>query len=229
VSRRLGLAALLVFVLLVAGCGESTHHRGHLPPVAGAQTLTSRFAGIPQHGATLGNPHAPVTMVEFIDLQCPFCSRFDRLVLPTVLDRYVRTGKVKIEARTVALLGPDSGRGAAAAHAAARQNRFWSFADLVYRNQGRENSGYFTDAYVRWIARAVPGLDVRRMLAERRLPAVRNAILDDARTARAAQIPGTPWFRVGPSHGVLEPLLLQAIEPNHFVYQLNALLAKTKT
>ena len=93
-------------------------------------------------------------MVEFVDLQCPFCAEYTRDALPTIVKRYVRTGKLKLELRPVAILGPDSatarGRGRGSR---AQQNRIWQFADLWYLNQGRENSGYVDDAFLRRIAR----------------------------------------------------------------------------
>src|SRR5205823_5256779 len=105
---------------------------------------SSVFAGIPQPGPALGSPHAPYTLVEFVDLQCPFSARFDREVLPAVIRRFVRTGLLRLELRTVAFLGPDSAPLAAATTAAGMQDHMWQFADRVFRDQGRENSGYAT-------------------------------------------------------------------------------------
>ena len=89
--------------------------------INGVPTVNRLYDGIPQDGATLGNPDAPATMVEFVDLQCPFCAEYTRDALPTIVKRYVRTGKLKVELRPVAILGPDSATGAAAAAAAAQR------------------------------------------------------------------------------------------------------------
>src|SRR5437879_3381099 len=64
--------------------------------------------GVPQHGVTLGKPNAPVTITEFADLQCPYCGEYTRGVFPTLVTRYVRTGRVKIVFRNTTALGPDS-------------------------------------------------------------------------------------------------------------------------
>ena len=42
-----------------------------------------------------GNPNAPVTIIEFSDFQCPFCSRFFTQTLPLIEENYINSGKVK--------------------------------------------------------------------------------------------------------------------------------------
>src|SRR5947207_606368 len=110
--------------------------------------LRDQFKGIPQSGRVLGRSDAPVTMVEFADLQCPFCAQYAQDALPTVVSRYIRAGKLKLELRLIAIIGPDSGKARRMAAAAQRQNRLWNFAELFYRNQGEENSGYVTDPFL---------------------------------------------------------------------------------
>ena len=51
---------------------------------------------------------SPVTLVEYADLRCPFCAQFALEVLPTIVRRYVRTGRVKIEYRGISFIGDDS-------------------------------------------------------------------------------------------------------------------------
>jgi len=95
-------AALVVTALLLVnrlGGSDDTSSNG---PVAGAQENTAMLAGIPQRGNVLGSPKAPVTLVEYADLQCPYCATFAVDVLPYLLDDYVRTGKVKLEFRGMA-------------------------------------------------------------------------------------------------------------------------------
>ena len=85
---------------------------GTLPGRADVQTL---LKGIPQHGNVLGKATARATIVEYIDLQCPFCQQFETQAMPGLLSEYVRRGKVKVEARPIAFLGSDSKRGRGAA------------------------------------------------------------------------------------------------------------------
>jgi protein-disulfide isomerase len=91
-------------VVALTGGSSSKPAPTRLPDAATVQKL---FAGIPQSGNALGSPSAPATVVEYVDLQCPFCQEFETQALPTVLSRYVRPGKATIQARPIAFIGPD--------------------------------------------------------------------------------------------------------------------------
>ena len=114
--------------------------------------------GIPQQGLSLGRPNAPVTLVEYGDLQCPICRAYTVATLPTLVRDYVRTGKVRLEFRGLAFLGADSETALKAVIAAGAQNKGWNMLDLLYRNQGEENSGWATESTLRAAAAAIPGL-----------------------------------------------------------------------
>ena len=92
--------------------------------------------------------------------------------MPTLLSRYVRTGKVKIEARPIAFIGPDSERGRAGALAAAEQNRLFNYMQLLFLNQGTENTGWLDDALASAAAASIPGLDVHAWSSARGSSAV---------------------------------------------------------
>ena len=111
----------------------------------------------------LGDPDAPITVTEYVDLQCPVCASAAKETLPTLIDDYVRTGKVKLQARTLSFLGPDSVRAAQVAAGAERQGRLWAFLETFYAAQGPENSGYVTDDFLREVAQAA-GVDADKAL-----------------------------------------------------------------
>src|SRR6478609_2609117 len=129
-----------------------------------AAAVQREFAGIPQHGLVLGSPKAPVTMVEYIDLQCPGCRAFETSVLPSIVPEFVRAGKLKIEARPIAFIGPDSVPARNAAIASAAQNRAFNFMQITYANQGTENTGWLNQAFIGQAAASVPGMHVRQVL-----------------------------------------------------------------
>lgn len=192
--------------------------------LAGTADVARQFRGIPQRGAVLGDPDAPVTMVEYADLQCPFCGQYAREALPTIIDRYVRTGRVRLELRLLRFLGPDSVRAAQVATAAAGQNRLWQFSDLFYRNQGRENSGYVTDEHLRKLGEATPGLDVDKALSDSASNRVEDRIAPGESAARRAGIESTPSFLVGRTGGRLEPFEPGTLDPAVFGARLDELL-----
>jgi hypothetical protein len=167
-----GLAAVAAVVIVLAvtlggGSKASNNYpaigtlKNALPGATDVQTL---FKGIPQNGLTLGSPKAPVTMVEYIDLQCPFCQQFETQVMPDIITKYVRTGKVKIEARVLAFIGSDSSRGRNAMIAAATQNGAFNFSEILYYNQGTENTGWLNDAMVGQAVSSIPGVRVHDIL-----------------------------------------------------------------
>ena len=146
----------------------------------GAVEVHGLYEGIPQRGTLLGDPRAPVTLVEFADLQCPYCAAHGRDVLPEVIRRFVRTGRVKLDLRLLTFIGPESERAARFALAAGQRGRLWQVVDLIYRNHGPENGGWVTDDYLRRIGRAA-GVSVDRVapgdeLARARAEAERHRI-----------------------------------------------------
>ena len=62
-------------------------------------------------------------MVEWIDLQCPYCQQFETQAMPQLIPQYVRDGKLKVETNLIGFLGPDSQRGRLAALAAGKQDK----------------------------------------------------------------------------------------------------------
>src|SRR4051812_750117 len=77
-------------------------------PAAAVTAKTRAFPGIPQQGAALGRPTAPVTLVEYADLQCPYCAEWARRTLPVLASDYVRSGRLRIVFRGLAFVGPES-------------------------------------------------------------------------------------------------------------------------
>jgi protein-disulfide isomerase len=200
------VAALAVAILLavVLSSGSSSTEVTNAPAVgsltnalAGATEVETLFKGIPQRRTTLGSQSAPVTMVEYVDAQCPFCRMFETQVLPDVIRRYVRTGKLKIVLRMWAFIGPDSSRGQATVLAAARQNRAFNYLELMFDQQGTENSGWLSDGLVTSIAASIPTLRVHRLLAERNSSGIKAEATTVAEIARSSGVTSTPTFIVG--------------------------------
>jgi protein-disulfide isomerase len=149
-------------------------------------------------------------------------------VMPTIVNDYVSTGRVKMVFHNVAFLGTDSARGAQMGAAAALQNQLWPFVDIFYANQGAENSGYVTDDFLRRIAGGVRGLDVDRAMADRGLPEVQRQLNEAQTEWQSNGFTGTPSFLVGPTGGRLEALEISSFDPGTFTSAIDAVLAQTR-
>jgi protein-disulfide isomerase len=167
----------------------------------GAADVNQLLKGIPQNGTTLGWPFARATLVEYIDLQCPVCQEFETTQMPDIIQKYVRTKKLKIVVKPWAFIGNDSFRGQAVMLAAAKQDKAFNFAQVLYDNQGTENTGWLTDDMLYQIAASVPGLKIPKLFAARGSAMVKQQASQVAADAQAQNVAGTPGIFVGPSSG----------------------------
>ncbi len=107
-------------------------------------------------GNKMGNPNAPVKIVEYADFQCPFCLEYWRDTEPQIIQNYIATGKVYYEYRSVgAFIGPESASAAEAAYCAGDQGKFWEYHDILFANWTGENAGDFTDDKLKIYAAAL--------------------------------------------------------------------------
>ena len=184
-------AAAVVIAVAVSSSGGSTES----PPDTGGAEAAALFSGIPERNGVLGDPDAPLTLTEFVDLQCPFCAQVSGSTLPTIVNDYVRTGKVKLEARTLHFIGPDSTIAAQVAAGAERQGKLWPFLEVFYASQDRENSGYVTDAFLRRVATAA-GVDADEALAQANSAFARRRLDRASTEAQRLGIDSTPTLVV---------------------------------
>jgi protein-disulfide isomerase len=199
------LAIVLAVVLTGGSDSSSSGNAAKLPDAADVQQL---LAGIPQSGNVLGKPSAPVTVIQYVDLQCPFCRQFETEAMPTILTNYVRKGKAKIESRIIAFIGPDSQTGREAALAAGQQNKLFNFTQLMYDNQGTENTGWLNDDVIESAAASIPGLDASRLQSDRGSDSVKSQMDTFDAQAKAAHVNSTPTIYVVHKGGKPQPVTL---------------------
>jgi protein-disulfide isomerase len=220
---RLGVVASLALVVVVAlAMAQSGAEDSSAPAPTAERAL---FDGIAQDGIALGSPSAPFVLTEFADLQCPYCAAFARDVLPALVQRYVRSGRVRLDLHVLTFLGEDSLRAGAMAAAAARQDRLWSFADAFYLRQGAENTGYATDDFLRSVGEATPGLDVERAFDERDGEPAHRTLQAAERAAGALGADHTPAFYVRRGDGPARPVEPAALTADAFNEALDRALA----
>jgi protein-disulfide isomerase len=161
---------------------------GRAPAIEQADLLLS-LAGAP----VVGEANAKVTLVEFTDYQCPFCSRHFRQTWPQIEQDYVKTGKVKLVVRDFPLeqIHPQALKAAEAVRCAGDQGKFWEMHDRLFLNQPtlarKDLSGH---------AEAV-GLDVKEF--DKCVDSGKQAtkVRTDAIDATRATARGTPIFFLG--------------------------------
>ncbi len=183
-------AALLVSGALVYNVG----YRGLPADQQANLAATVSPTDISDDDVVLGNPDAPVTVVEFGDYQCPFCARFFKEVEPKLREEYIKTGKVKMIYRDFAFLGPESIDAAMASQCAAEQKNFWGYHDALFAAEsldGKEHNGNLSEQLFKTIASGL-GLDRNRFDACLSSQKYFKEIEKDYNDGVAAGVRGTP-------------------------------------
>jgi protein-disulfide isomerase len=208
-QRLLQLAAGAVFlavaVVLVLIVVNSSGSGGDASNIGGKAEVERLLKGIPQQGMVLGDPQAPVTLIEFGDLQCPVCAGYAKEILPSIIGNQVKNGELKIDFRNLVILGEESIPAGAAALAAGEQGRGWNYLELFYRNQGEERSGYVTDEFMEAVAKAAGVKNLAKWNQDRRK--MTGEVEKTTAEAESLGYHGTPSFAIeGPGAKGLELL-----------------------
>lgn len=186
----------------------------------GGQRVTLAVAGT---DSILGRPDAPLTLVEFTDLQCPFCNRFALITLPELKKTYIDTGKLRFISRDFPLpMHAEAVRAARASRCAGEQKKFWDMRLTLVMNAGKLSRDFMmrTAAEIKLDTSAFGTcLDGDRYTAE---------VEKDARDGAAIGVQGTPSFILGRTGGAqMEGILIPGALPfSAFDEQIKALLAE---
>lgn len=212
----------VVSVILISGRDAAT---ATLTPMA---AVRDPYPGLAQQARILGDPNAPLRLVEYGDYQCPVCQEAEETVVPALVRRYVATGVLSFEFRdylvidaNLAQRDPDydreSLRAAEGAMCAADQGQYWAFHASLYRNHTGEGVGDFSDARVRELAAAL-GLDTAAFGNCLDDGTYRDAVEEQSAGARAAGIAGTPTFLIGDE-------LITGASADDYIARIDAILA----
>jgi protein-disulfide isomerase len=232
VIRRLSLfsavlgAALAIVIVAVAVSSKSGSEAAK-PHNASTRDVTRILRGIPQDGLVLGDPKAPVLLVEFADLQCPFCRQFAAVSWPDIVQKYIRTGKVRMELRLTNILGEDSVKANKAVMAAALQNRMWDASMRFYDVQGQEGSGYVNDRFLRGVLSGVRGLDAARAMRDRTSSEVRDELAAVHSLQSRYAVHATPTLMIGTDTNDLTQLADGVVSSDKLAQAINEQLLKT--
>jgi protein-disulfide isomerase len=205
----LGAVALVAVAIAISSGGSSNAPK---PTSAAAKQSAAQvqqlLTGIPQSGARLGSPTAPVTLTYFGDLECPICQEFTLGSFPQLVANEVRAGKVQVVYRAfeTATRDPQTFQTQeVAALAAGEQQRFWNYLELFYHEQGQEGTGYVTESYLQGLAHQIPGLNLVKWQGDRSNAALINQVQSDGQAGTTAGVTGTPTLIFQGPHGKATP------------------------
>lgn len=143
----------------------------------------------------VGNPSAPITIIEFGDYQCTFCHKFHDSSLGTIKQEYIDTGKANLVFRDFPLNGPDSVLAAEASHCAKDQGKFWEYHDQIYQNWAGENTGWVNRKSLDKFAQTVE-LDLEKFNSCLDSAKYRQSVLNTYNFGQKIGINATPSFLI---------------------------------
>ena len=148
----------------------------------------------------IGNPDAPITIIEFSDFQCPFCARFHVQTLPLLLEEYIDQGKVKLVFRDFPIqsIHPNALPASVAAECANEQGKFKEMHDMLFDNQNEWNKQETTNAISLFSLYAAE-LQLEQEIFDSCLASGKyiDEIRKDLADGRDYGVSGTPGFFVG--------------------------------
>ena len=212
------VVAALVVVGVVVGISLAGGGDDEEAPsaITGLEAVQGELEGVPQAGNVLGQPDAPVEIIEYGDLACPACQIASETTVPEAVDALVKSGDAKMVFRPIAFISRSSERGALGAEAAGAQDAMWSFVELIYRNQGPESDeDWLTDELMEDAVTQL-GLDVEKWRADYNGQASEQKFVETASMAQEDEVDVTPTFLIrGPGGektvtGAIELAELQA-------------------
>ncbi len=197
-------ASIVLAGVLVAGAiiySRGADKRGGVPLAGGdkaggqAALGSGVTAAFEESDPSLGDPGAAVSVVEFSDFQCPFCGKFFHESEQKIIDKYVKTGKVRFVYRDFAFLGPESEYAAVAAECANEQGKFWEYHNYLFNNQSGENQGAFSKDKLKSFAKTL-GLSAPQFDSCLDADKYLDEVKKDSADGRASGVTGTPGFLI---------------------------------
>jgi protein-disulfide isomerase len=147
----------------------------------------------------IGDPNAPVKVIEFYDFKCPACAMWENESYADVKKEYIDTGKVQLYAINFPFLGPDSIEAALVVESVYKQNpsKYWELKNLIYRNQGKESDIWATESYLMNLAKEnIEGLDLKQLKRDLKKKTYLFDVKEDFKISAANGVYGTPTFIV---------------------------------
>jgi protein-disulfide isomerase len=166
-----------------------------------ASNILSLLSLTSQGSPYQGSKSAPVTVIDFSDLQCHLCARYVRNTEPKINETYIQTGKVALVFKHLPNRGFDSMPAALAAQCTQDQGKFWQFHNWLYEKQGPIDSGWANKDNLKKLASQISGLDMDKFDSCFDNQKYKSFIEDDIALAHSLGFAETPSFIVAKSDG----------------------------
>ena len=203
--------ASITIVIVILGMNSSFNDQGLLiepaPKMEQVEPAEITMGTFVSNGSSiLGNPNAPITLVEFGDYQCHYCNVFFESIEEDIIKNYVETGKVKMIFKDYNIIGPDSVRASQGAHCANEQGLFWEYHDILYTNWTGENNGWASGTNLANFAQEI-NLNMKKWTECMMEQKHSQTILNSNDDAKALGLTGTPAFFIINSNGDVTKLV----------------------
>ena len=204
------IIASITITLVIFGFNNSSNEMGlsmeptpKIEQVESAKITMDTF--VSNGSPILGDPNAPITLVEFGDYQCHYCNVFFQTIEDDIIKNYVKTGKVKMIFKDYNIIGPDSINASHGAHCANEQGLFWEYHDTLYSNWTGENNGWASPRNLTIFAEEV-NADMDKWTQCMNEKSHSITINESNNDARTLELTGTPAFFVINSDGQVSKL-----------------------
>lgn len=223
------IVAVVAFGVIMLSMGSEGEHPESQAgpritnPREAVSIATSLLAGIPQHGSALGEPTAPVTLELFTSLGCLSCREFAWWGMRHLIEKWILTGKLRIEYRSA----PSSGNNFTmfqneqiAALAAGEQNKMWNYIETFYFEEPDEGKGELPSNYAQSIAAQVPGLNLQQWNTALTGTRFTSEVIRDVRFAAEHRLRSTPAVMIGRTGSPLMPFTGNTVTLDNTIQEL---------
>jgi protein-disulfide isomerase len=204
------IVASVTMIVVILGVSGSFNEQGltiepasEMEQMAPAKITMDTF--VSNGSPVLGNPNAPITLVEFGDYQCHYCNVFFQNIEGEIIEKYVETGKVKIIFKDYNIIGPDSVNSSHGAHCAGEQGLFWEYHDILYSNWTGENNGWASPSNLTEFADEI-NVNMNQWTECMNEKSHSKTIVESNNDAKALELTGTPAFFIINENGKVSKL-----------------------
>lgn len=166
-----------------------------------------------QGSPLLGNPAAPITIIDFSDFQCYLCARYVKSTEPLINQTYIQSGKVALVFKHLPNRGFDSLGASIAAQCTNDQGKFWQFHQLLYKNQKPIDSGWVSNDNLKELASQISGLNIQQFEECLKSEKYKGFVESDLALASSFGFQDTPSFIIVNSKDGSNPQILKGAHP----------------